>query len=95
MTIGWKDITSYPRSGRKPGEEPRTWEITSGTMRVVVTRHLDHPGDWLMRCDEIGCHGSVLKSRDIDAAKREALERVRMRAEAILARVAKMMEATR
>lgn len=95
MTIEWRDATSYKRGGKGENEEPRTWEIESGTMRVVVTRHLDYPGDWLMRCDEIGCHSSVLKSRDITAAKLEALERVRMRGEAILARVVKMMEAAR
>jgi hypothetical protein len=87
----WKDTTGYMRGGPKPGEEPRTWEIQSGTMRVVVTRHLDYPGDWLMRCDEIGCHGSVLKSRDADAAKREALERVLMRGEAIVSRVKRLI----
>lgn len=92
MTIEWRDITTRKRDGRV--EEPRTWEIVSGTLRVVVTRHLDHPGEWLMRCDEIGIGLSPLKSRDIEEAKLEALSRVRTRGEAILARVMKMLRAT-
>lgn len=88
MTIEWNDITGTP------GWYGETWAIASGAMCVVVTQHPHFPGDWLMRCDEIGCHGSALKSRDITSAKREALERVRVRGEAILARVAKMQEVT-
>lgn len=90
----WKDTTSYGRGGPKPGEEPSAWQITLGTMRVVVTRHINHdPADWIMRCDEIGLGLFPLASRDIEAAKREALERVLMRGQAIVARVSKMLGA--
>jgi hypothetical protein len=47
----------------------------------------------LLQCDEIGIGLSPLASRDIEAAKREALERVLMRGQAIVARVSKRLGA--
>lgn len=61
-------------------ETPRTWEMLlgrrSGSIRIVVTRHIHYsPDDWVLAC-EPWFTSYVLKSKEIEDAKREAIERV-------------------
>jgi len=71
MKYQWKDITSYSQgdTNRTPG----SWEMSVGSLRIVVTRHIDHdPTDWLL--DFSDRRLIWLKNKDIDKAKVEALK---------------------
>jgi len=46
--IIWKDVTSYSRDAVK--RIPGTFECELSNYRLVVTRHFDYPGQWLLRC---------------------------------------------
>lgn len=71
----WKDISSYSRNDKD--RTPKTWEFAGVGVRVVVTRHMDYSPDvWLARCEP---YFSIveLKSKDIAAAKNEAMNLVK------------------
>ena len=69
-----------------------THKIECDGYSIVVTRHMDYPKDaWVLRCDR---HMRVLTSRDIDAAKDEALRIVRNRFQGIVTAIDQVMEAT-
>ena len=74
----WKDITSY-RAGEKE-RVPQTYEAKSGWLRVAVTRHIHHPGDWLLRCNLPGLEMvTVATGDDVKIAKRNALKLIENR----------------
>jgi len=68
MAITFKDVTSYSRGD--VDLIPRTWEAMIAGVRLVVTRHIYFERDeWIARsCLEL------LTSKDVEAAKREAVE---------------------
>ena len=70
----WEDITSFSRVDKD--RTPRTWSmaLASGT-RLVVTRHIDYPGKWIIRCNPY-IDMQVLRSDDIDKAKEEAIKMI-------------------
>ena len=70
----WKDVTPW-KSHDKDQSEPRTWEIRSGNVRVVVTRMHGLKG-WFMHRAALGINDAQLGSANIDDAKREAIDRV-------------------
>jgi hypothetical protein len=80
----WEDKT-----GRSYGEKdrtPKTWELNTNKLRIIVTRHMDYAeDDWCARCYDIGMDLVRLKSKDIDAAKKEAIELVSFRLKQMLA----------
>ncbi len=60
--LKWKDISS--------GEPGSTYETLCGSMRVVVTRHIDYgPKAWLLR---LGFNGRELGDLTAEAAQVEA-----------------------
>jgi hypothetical protein len=49
----WKDTTGYSH-GERGKIEPGSWMIECGDLRVTVTRHLYHPGQWVARSESCG-----------------------------------------
>lgn len=89
--IQWKDTTGYSRDERGR-VEPRTWEIQSGTVRIIVTRFLRQEG-WFLLCYEVGISNHFeLRSRDLADAQREAIAKVRATLANRLAYVDKLVE---
>lgn len=78
--VEWHDITSYGRGGPKLDEEPSTWACESGTVRVIVTRHIVYgPREWVMRCDALSTGLVSLGELSADEARAAALRLVRRR----------------
>ncbi len=70
----WSDATSYSR--KDTDRTPRAWLAKAGALRIVVTRHCHHDPDvWTLSCDPF-FETRELKSKDIEKAKREALDLV-------------------
>lgn len=76
--IIWKDATSWSqRDSKEARATPGTWEANVGSFRLVVTRHIHHsPDAWIMKIYPFGTI-CVAKSKDIDAAKAEAIRLLR------------------
>lgn len=70
----WKDTTSYSRGDLE--RVPRTWELRTQRIVVVVTRHIDYPGKWLLRSHPINLE-RTLNADEVEQAKLEALGYVR------------------
>ena len=72
--MSWKDISSFSKNDKD--RTPTTFELQAGDVRLVVTRHIHHPGAWVaicepfFRCKELDCE-------DIERAKEEAITVVR------------------
>jgi hypothetical protein len=80
----WKDETRYSQ-GERGKVDPKTWSITSGGIRVTVTRHIYHdPDAWVMHCRELNIDTFELSERDIEAAKAKALKIATQRCEHFL-----------
>jgi hypothetical protein len=71
----WKDTTSYSQHEKHP-KEARTWELRTNNLRLAVTRHIDYPECWVLDCRELGLSKNLLESKEIGAAKREAVEKL-------------------
>lgn len=68
----WKDSTSYSRDDKE--RIPSSYDISDGKeLRITVHRLQGIKEDWFVSCPELRIQGKTLQSRDIDAAKREAL----------------------
>ncbi len=73
MKLNWKDETSYSKG--RFGRVARTWVLTLPWIGIVVTRHRDFdPEQWLLNCVQLGITDHELASKDVEVAKREALE---------------------
>lgn len=46
MMNRWRDISSFAR--HETDRKPRTMELRCGGLRLCVTRHIHHPGRWLV-----------------------------------------------
>ena len=69
--LAWKDETSYSRN--ETNRTPKTWVAKVGSLRLYVTRHIDHgENDWLCSCDPF-FDIRMLESKEIDEAKAEAV----------------------
>lgn len=80
--MAWKDISSYSRN--TVDRSPRTLQLEVEPFMLVVTRHIHaDPDQWVFRW-----HGTldfhVLKSKDLEAAKAEAIGLVRKTLESAL-----------
>lgn len=73
--LNWK-ATSFPRSDVHEAllaDPIATHSGPHGFTRIVVTRHIDFPGQWVLRCFGIfHIEHMTLQSVDIDNAKKEA-----------------------
>lgn len=68
----WEDVTSRRRDDRT--QETRTVRYVTRAGTVTVTRHLDHgPDVWCLIAHDAGIPRRELKSKDLEAAKKEAL----------------------
>jgi hypothetical protein len=72
----WTDVTAYSRDERGK-VEPRTWELTVGAARLVVTRHRDYPGSWVMCGYGILSFQRELKAKTALGAQMEATKVLR------------------
>lgn len=88
----WKDVTSHSQGDKE--RVPKTFEIRLGFIRVVVTRHIYFSPDvWTYRCDGLGDQTNFeLQNRDLEGAKKEALERIKPRLEKALDALQKALE---
>lgn len=73
----WRDVTIYSQSNAK--RVPATFEYSAGGVRLVVTRHIHSAPDvWTMfTSGGLSIERGALDSKDIEDAKREALDSVR------------------
>lgn len=70
MKVEWKDISTFSQSDKE--RKPRSFEARIGKLRLSVHRHIHYePDDWLMDFGDFGTM-RLLKSKDIEDAKREA-----------------------
>ena len=78
MSVHWKDISSWSRT-EKDRSEPKSWEAQIGMFRLIVHRYIHYPPDaWLASCRADVFQKLELKSKDIDEAKREAVEKLKV-----------------
>jgi hypothetical protein len=96
-TKGWKDATSYSRGERDEKIAPRTYEMSVGKLRLVVTRHIHYdPTDWVLRMEgvfettlrgdktaEFAMHNCMMLARDY---LRKALDEVTKELDAAIAK---------
>lgn len=74
MAIVWKDATSYSRGGDRT---PKTWEVRTRSLRIIVTRCHGLEGWWLL-CHDLGIEmHRTLSTDDLELAKANALNTVR------------------
>ena len=79
--LKWTDTTSYARNER--GTVPaRTWssrEVKGIRRPIVVTRRHGIPDVWHVTCHGLDLDGVPLQSKDIEAAKNEAVNLIQSR----------------
>lgn len=71
----WEDATSY-RRGERGKVDPSTFQLLLTKMDICVTRHIDMPGTWVLRCPGIGIDLWDLQTDDLEEAKCKALVEV-------------------
>ena len=72
----WKDITSFSETDKE--RMPRTWELSFGGFRLIVTRHRAFAPDmWVMTCAPWWTMPIEIGAMDVDLARRIAIDRVR------------------
>jgi hypothetical protein len=79
--MDWIDITIHSRGSKD--DAPRTWAVDAGPLRLKVTRHIDHPGTWIVICSGF-INGVDLKTDDADEAKAKAVQLLRAKLQTIL-----------
>lgn len=71
----WKDNSSFSRGTHD--RTPKTWVAQIGDFCITVTRHIHHPPNvWVLNCDPFFAQHE-LNNKDVDEAKKEAIELVR------------------
>lgn len=74
----WVDATSYSYTNKE--RIPKTWKLVLQTFEIIVTRHLSvAPDQWVMHCREFGVATQPLQAKELEDAKREAVEFFRIR----------------
>ena len=73
--VEWKDTSSWSKSDSEETRlVPKSWTINFNEFRLVVHRHIDYDKDeWLVTCYPGLFRQSVLKNKEIDLAKIEAI----------------------
>ena len=67
----WKDTTIHSQSDT--ARETGVVECSAGDLRIVVHRHIEAPGRWLLTCEPTLYKHCHLKADELEAAKKEAL----------------------
>jgi len=86
--IQWKDASKYDQRDKE--RIPNTWKVIINGFEVIVTRNIDYPDVWFLRCRTLDIDLRALRSNDIVYAKHEAILIFKME---LLDRVGKMQEA--
>ncbi|MCY9592384.1 hypothetical protein PC41400_14825 [Paenibacillus chitinolyticus] len=75
--ITWKDTTSYSQRKRKD-TEPRSWTAVINKADIMVHRHIHYGSDmWLLSSRYLDLDKIELKSKDINEAKNESLDKLK------------------
>lgn len=86
----WKDTTSY--SQREVDRVPRSWSCDIAKTDVTIFRHIHYPPDiWLIKCNYLGIKRE-LSSKEVEAAKSEAVALVKGEIEKKIAELQKKLE---
>lgn len=81
----WKDISIYSQDEPVEGRKPRVLEYATKRLSVRVHRHIHYPPDsWLVSCHTLGMTNVELGNKDLEKAKAEALDFLRVYAEALV-----------
>lgn len=78
MTPQWKDTTSY-RQGERGKVEPSSWSLTGTHVQITVHRYIGCGDAWFVTCPQARIETSMIDGPTIDAAKEQALHKVRDR----------------
>ena len=71
----WKNVTTISQDAK---HGPSVYETQLGRFRLVVHRHIHYPANvWLASCESV-LNKRELASRDIEDAKSEAVEMLRV-----------------
>lgn len=70
----WIDITSYTKGDTQ--RIPRTYKADLVGIVIILTRHIDYPDSWLLRCSELYLERD-LETDDIEVAKEITIGRVK------------------
>jgi len=74
----WKDTTRYSWSdSKKYRKEPREMTLDTGSVRIVIHKHVDYPGEWFMSCVPELMRRQNLGECSIEKAQAAGLERLR------------------
>lgn len=74
----WKDTSSHSRYASV--KEPNSWTLgTEHRTSILLHRHVSEPGVWFVTCYAIDLTQRPLVAIEVEAAKAEALVRVRDR----------------
>lgn len=82
----WKDITSFSRSEPLETREPRTWQLETRNLRIVVTKgHIYHPKRWVLSCHQIGLDtvNICADEHTAEEAQMQAIRTVKLRLKAL------------
>jgi len=89
----WKDRTSYSRNEDLVSERvPRTWEIESPYLRIIVSRWIHGPGSWFLTCEAVECDRLDLNTDSAALAKTLALALVSARLTEMASSAAQMLK---
>ena len=73
--IEWKDVSSYSRGDEQ--KIPNDWQLITRSLRINVHRHKDYDSDmWLLSCYDVAKIQMPLRCKNINYAKKEAIELV-------------------
>lgn len=87
--IKWKDVSSYSQTDKE--REPKAYEVRVGFFRLVVHRHIHYPKTtWLASCDLFS--NMSLSNTNINSAKEEALQMLKIRLTQSLSAIESVME---
>lgn len=76
MAPEWKDISSRKRN--QVDKTPTAWELRpSDTLCIVVHRHIDHPGEWVVSGYDLSIHARPLGDIAEETAKSKGIAVIR------------------
>lgn len=70
--LAWRDVSSFSREEKD--RTPESFSLELNHCEIGVHRHIYYPGAWLAHCWELNVKDKVLKSVEIEQAKKEAIK---------------------
>jgi len=81
--IEWKDETIYSRSDKD--RIPQTWSLGERhKLEIIITHYLYDREHWYLNCRKLGISDKLLKYKNLEKAKKEALLFVRKRIDKLI-----------